>query len=731
MFGALSRYLSGVSAAFRTKVGQGPLFVAVAAAEQEVRLVGLILPAAKAGILAARDAIVEAAVARLAAATPIAELAAFGARVAPLSAAGFRVVADLRGHGMASLMAREGIGEVTAGAAITAAQAFLEQARADVRLMPDPDERRPGDAALLLAVVRYETLLRELPPRAEPLAKRQQALASAVRVFRDGTVPAEHLFSGAKRTARAAEEARLQAEADWVLAEARILNRYARELTFDEATVWKRYNANAAAFIALLEGVMSATAAPGTPRVTVGLPDQRGGLPAEIADAVEATQLDLTLLTATLRRYQLFGAQYLVHQRRSLLGDDMGLGKTVQVLAAMCHLAAQGRRRFFVVAPNAVLINWEREVHKHTKLGAIVIHGFDRDDELAQWRREGGVAITTFATLGKLIDRVGPVDLVAVDEAHSVKNPDAQRSQAVARLAASAEYVAFLTGTALENRLEELQHLVLTVQPGLRSTLGGLLGQVRPKPAEVRLKLSPVYLRRTQKDVLKELPDLQEIDELIPLEPADREAYAKAPLNLMQKRLAATIGVGGQQSAKYDRLRDLLEHYREEGRKVVLFSFFRQVLDDVGVVTGGCARIDGGIAAEQRQVILDRFTAQEGFAVLALQIDAGGVGINLQSAQVVILMEPQFKPSTERQAVARVRRMGQTRKVIAHRFVAAKTVDEYLVMLIKRKAQLFEDYAQHSAVKAASGMAVDGGGLAAPAAAELQRMIEAEGKKEG
>jgi SNF2 family DNA or RNA helicase len=280
----------------------------------------------------------------------------------------------------------------------------------------------------------------------------------------------------------------------------------------------------------------------------------------------------------------------------------------------------------------------------------------------------------------------------------------------------------------LENRLEELQHLVLTVQPGLRSTLGGLLGQVRPKPAEVRLRLSPVYLRRTQKDVLKELPDLQEIDELIPLEPADREAYARAPLNLMQKRLAATIGVGGQQSAKYDRLRDLLEHYREEGRKVVLFSFFRQVLDDVGVVTGGCDRIDGGIAAEQRQVILDRFTAREGFAVIALQIDAGGVGINLQSAQVVILMEPQFKPSTERQAVARVRRMGQTRKVIAHRFVAAKTVDEYLVTLIKRKAQLFEDYAQHSAVKSASGMAVDGGGLAAPAAAELQRMIEAEGK---
>jgi superfamily II DNA or RNA helicase len=725
MFAAFSSYLSGVTAAFRTKVGGGPLFAAVDMASAEARQVALILPTAKAGIVAARDTLVEAEVVAVVSATPVAELADFGARVAPLAAAGFRVVADLRGQGMAALMSRDGIGEVTADAAISAVQAFLDHARAEVRVMPDPDARRPGDAALLLAVVRYETLLREMPARAELVAKRLAALSGAVRLFRDGTSPVEQLFSVAKRTAHADEEARLRREADWILAEARILNRYAQGLAFDPTELWRRYNENAATFVALIEGATAAPASPG--RVAVpGLPDQRGGLPAEIADAVEATTLDLTRMTATLRRYQLFGAQYLVHQRRTLLGDDMGLGKTVQVLAAMCHLAAQGKRRFFVVAPNAVLINWEREVQKHTKLGAIVIHGFDRDDELDQWHREGGVAITTFATLGKLLDRLGPVDLVAVDEAHSVKNPEAQRSQAVARLAAAADYVAFLTGTALENRLEELQHLVLTVQPGLRESLGGLLRQARPKPSEVRLKLAPVYLRRTQKDVLKELPDLQEIDEVIPLEPADRVAYAKAPMNLMQKRLAATIGAGGQQAAKYDRLRELLDQYREAGRKVVLFSFFRQVLDDVGLIAGDHDRIDGDLSAEQRQAVIDRFTARTGFGLIVLQIDAGGVGVNLQSAQVVVLMEPQFKPSTERQAVARVRRMGQTRKVIAHRFVAAKTVDEYLVMLIQRKAQLFEDYAQQSAVKAASAMAVDGGGLAAPAAAELQRLIEAE-----
>lgn len=728
MFGPLSGYLSALSSAYQAKGGRGPLFREAEAAELEAVQVARVIPAAKGAIAAARDALVESTVTAVAAAAPVDALADFGARIGPLQAAGFRTVAELRGQGLSSLMAREGIGEVTAAAAVSATQAFLDDARSAVRVMPDPDERRPGDAALLLAVARYEILLREFPARAEGVERRRQSLRREVALFRDGTVPGEHFFSAAKRAAHAAHETTLRSEATGLLAEARLLNRYARDLVVDEAEVWRRYGENAAGFIALIEGAGAGAGSPGPAVRPVAPADQRGGLPAEIADAVEATQLDLSLLSATLRRYQLFGTQYLIHQRRALLGDDMGLGKTVQVLAAMCHLAAQGKRHCFVVAPNAVLINWEREVRKHTKLGAIVIHGFDRDDELDQWRREGGVAITTFATLGKLVDRIGPVDLVAVDEAHSVKNPEAQRSQAVARLAASAEFVTFLTGTALENRLEELQYLVLTVQPGLKESLGGLLRQARPKPVEVRLKLAPVYLRRTQKDVLKELPDLQEVDEVIPLEPADREAYAKAPMNLMQKRLAATIGAGDRQAAKYDRLRDLLGHYREEGRKVVLFSFFRQVLDDVGLIAGDHDRIDGDLSAEQRQAVIDRFTARTGFGLIVLQIEAGGVGINLQSAQVVILMEPQFKPSTERQAVARVRRMGQTRKVIAHRFIAARTIDEHLVLLIKQKAQLFEDYAQQSAVKAASAMAVDGGGLVAPAAAELQRLIEEEGK---
>ncbi len=307
MFANLTRYIAAVSSAYGAKGGRGPLFREAEAAELESAQVAQVIPAAKAAIVTARDTLVEAAVAKVAAVSPVGELADFGARVAPLEAAGFRTVADLRGQGLSALMARPGVGEVTAAGAVSAVQAFLDHARAAVRVMPDPDERRPGDAALLVAVVRYETLLREFPPRAEALEARRQALRREVALFRDGTVPADHFFSAAKRAAHAAFEARLRAEAAWVLAEARVLNRFAREVVVDEADAWRRYGENAASFVALLEGVGAGAPIPGGAPLAAA--DQRGGLPAEIADAVEATQLDLSLLTATLRRYQLFGAQ--------------------------------------------------------------------------------------------------------------------------------------------------------------------------------------------------------------------------------------------------------------------------------------------------------------------------------------------------------------------------------------------------------------------------------------
>jgi SNF2 family DNA or RNA helicase len=122
--------------------------------------------------------------------------------------------------------------------------------------------------------------------------------------------------------------------------------------------------------------------------------------------------------------------------------------------------------------------------------------------------------------------------------------------------------------------------------------------------------------------------------------------------------------------------------------------------------------------------MIDRFKAKEGFACLALQIEAGGQGLNLQFARVAILMEPQYKPSTENQAIARLQRMGQSRKVIVHRMIAKDSVDEDLIQLIAKKQEIFDDYAHQSAVKDESGMAIDSSSVQQEIADELQRRAD-------
>jgi SNF2 family DNA or RNA helicase len=493
-----------------------------------------------------------------------------------------------------------------------------------------------------------------------------------------------------------------------------------RTSTPDESLL--KYRRNNASFIASLERLHIQLDPLGGTLIR-GL---QGGLPAGIAMDVENTRLLTGPLTASLRRYQTFGARYLILQERALLGDDMGLGKTVQVLAAMSHLHALGARHFLVVAPNSVIINWCREVEKHTEMSPVLLHGPERDERLAQWRIDGGVAITTYGTLSKLIDDIETVDYFAADEAHMAKNPEAIRTKAVAEAADRSQYVALMTGTALENRLSEMQYLVQIVQPGLMPELNKIIDHPSSliKPEDVVRALAPAYLRRTQADVLTELPERVELEEWVDLTDADKKAYDAAKIDMMSRRLAVNVGDGTRTSAKYERLSEILEEHADAKRKVVVFSYFRQTIEDVCALAGGAPRITGDTSGAQRQQIIDEFSTDPTATVLVSQIEAGGLGINLQAAQVVILMEAQFKPSIEWQAIARVHRMGQSRSVMVHRLLARNTIEERLVQLIAEKTQIFKHFAHDSSVRDASLMAVDTSGNFEM---DLQRLLDEEG----
>lgn len=430
-----------------------------------------------------------------------------------------------------------------------------------------------------------------------------------------------------------------------------------------------------------------------------------GDLPTEIIDAVRDFELKGDHLTASLRGYQSFAARFALVQRKVIIGDEMGLGKTVEAIAVLAHLRAKGDQNFVVVCPAAVVTNWVREVTAKSTLSAHRLHGPDRQWAAKNWERNGGVAVTTFETLPWLINSVEtpPLGCVVVDEAHYIKNPDALRTRRTSQLIDSCQRAILLTGTPLENRLDEFRNLVGYLRPDL------VLDANEFAPKKFRRQVAPAYLRRNQEDVLTELPALVEVDESMAMSSDDSSAYRAAvqQRNFMAMRQAAMKQ--GLNSAKMQRLFEIVDEAEANGRRVVVFSHFLDVLRDIarhmpGQVFGP---LTGSVAASQRQVMVDNFSAAKTGAVLVAQIVAGGVGLNIQAASVVVICEPQLKPTTEWQAIARAHRMGQLESVQAHRLLSDEGVDQRLREILAHKKEIFESFARESDTAASAPEAYD------------------------
>ncbi len=274
----------------------------------------------------------------------------------------------------------------------------------------------------------------------------------------------------------------------------------------------------------------------------------------------------------------------------------------------------------------------------------------------------------------------------------------------------------------MENRVEEFRNLVGYLQPQLAATVAGR--DAVAGPTAFRRAVAPVYLRRNQDDVLMELPDLIRADEWVEFGRDDFAAYREAVAqgNFMAMRRAAFAPGTPAGSAKLTRLLEIVDESKANGLKVVIFTNFRDVLATAHAAIGGHAfgPIAGGVSLDRRQQLIDEFTAADGHAVLLAQIQAGGTGLNIQAASVAIICEPQVKPSLEEQAIARLHRMGQLRRVQSHRLLVAGSVDQRMVEILRAKAQLFDEYARRSDMADGSPDAVD------ISEVELARTIVAE-----
>jgi SNF2 family DNA or RNA helicase len=255
----------------------------------------------------------------------------------------------------------------------------------------------------------------------------------------------------------------------------------------------------------------------------------------------------------------------------------------------------------------------------------------------------------------------------------------------------------------MENRVEEFSNLASYIRPDLAAGSAGLT------PRAFRKHLAPAYLRRNQEDVLTELPELVEVEEWIPMSASDQARYRQAVAdgNFMAMRQAAFQS--GSRSEKLQRLLEIAQEAAKNNRKTIVYSYFRDVLAAVvnampGTVIGP---LTGSVPPARRQEMVDRFAAAEDGAVLTAQIAAGGVGLNIQAASVVIICEPQLKPTSEAQAIARAHRMGQVQTVQVHRLLSEESVDERITEILAAKRQLFDEYARISATADSTPDAVD------------------------
>lgn len=504
---------------------------------------------------------------------------------------------------------------------------------------------------------------------------------------------------------------------------------YQQALTMPTAAAREDFEKNSAAFYALLEKLTGTQ----TRQEMV-----YSSIPAQLAAKIEDHPLDLSSFKGNLRAYQDFGARYILEQKKVLLGDEMGLGKTIQAIAAMAHLYTENpRSRFLIVCPASVLINWCREIGKFSHVTPHLLHGGHKKETFAAWKEKGGAAVTNYENMdwvAKEINERMHLDLLVIDEAHYIKNPRALRTKRIRTLEDESERILLMTGTPLENHVDEMCELIGFVKPELAGEIRRFAG-LRQVPA-FREMLASAYLRRRREDVLEELPPLTMENEWCAMTQQDREAYAPTVMDrsFVSMRRVSFLQEDPHTSSKALRLKELCEQACSEGRKVVIYSYFRETIRRVVEMLGegrttpaGSAEsteseksdfaadsiarekltgaenvhilageITGSTPVEERQAVIDRFSDAAGGSVLVCQIQAGGTGLNIQAASVVIFCEPQIKPSLTRQALSRVYRMGQVRSVLVFQLLCEDTIDEAVMRILDTKQMEFDLFAEES-----------------------------------
>ena len=440
-------------------------------------------------------------------------------------------------------------------------------------------------------------------------------------------------------------------------------------------------------------------------------------------------------LNDTLRLYQKIGTAWLYHlfqnKLAGILADEMGLGKTLQALGLIEALLSESSGQILVVCPAGLLTNWQREAHRFAPtLKTWIHHGPSRAISIDAWQGVD-VVLTSYTTLTRDITWIRPQKYLAViaDEAQHIKNRRTQNARSLRALKATGRFL--LTGTPIENSIQDLQSLFDFLLPGyLPKTPKGINQDERAwYHQRMRQKAAPYILRRTKLQVAPELPE--KIEQIIYCDPtpeqktfyeAVRKKSEEEILNLEMSgakegrlKMAAFTQLlrlrqvcadprllkesfKADHSAKWLAFQEVLAEASDGGHRILVFSQFVSVLtllkSELTQQNIPFCYIDG--ATKDRLAEADRFNNDDSIPVFLISLKAGGTGLNLTGADTVVHFDPWWNPAVEAQATYRAHRIGQTKTVTSIKLIISGSVEEKVIELQRGKADLLKSLFEES-----------------------------------
>jgi SNF2 family DNA or RNA helicase len=412
-------------------------------------------------------------------------------------------------------------------------------------------------------------------------------------------------------------------------------------------------------------------------------------------------------LPSPLRQYQWDGVKFLLSAEAALLADEMGLGKTVQTsIALRLAMRKPDCNRALIVAPASLRVNWERELrHWAPELAVRRVIGNARD-RAATYQLPIPVLITSYEQARSdmaVMDSSIHFDIVVLDEAQRIKNAGSGSALACKLLPRTVSWA--LTGTPVENSTDDLVSIYSFVKPQLLQA--GLPRHM------IHDRIKPYFLRRRKQEVLSELPPIIIQDIPLELEDAQLQAYdreweareqlvsanglpaSEAHMLAVLTRLKQICNFDREsgESAKLDALQLILENAEGPDDKIIIFSQYVETLRWLGdrlLLRHGM--FHGGLSENERQRVLAEFESEPGPRVLLISLRAGGVGLNLNAASMVIMFDRWWNPAVENQAIQRAHRFGREQTLQVVRFQVENTIEDRIAELLLQKEDLFRSY---------------------------------------